>query len=277
MILLKDKVLIGKTTNSHSMILEQHNIKDEELKPNFVKVEIVPTNNNYMLPLEQWVYNIDQDYLPDWYVHEVDELRAREALKQWYREHIELQNTDTPNSKQTAGYYSTQTAGSCSTQIAGDQSTQTAGSCSTQIAGYGSIQTAGDRSTQKAGSGSTQTAGSESTQTAGYYSTQTAGYYSTQTAGDQSTQTAGSCSTQIAGDQSTQTAGSCSTQIAGYGSIQKAEEGSIQTAGVGTVQIIGYYNNAYNVKTRVITEKEANKPYKFYNGDWQLIQESEGK
>ena len=69
---------------------------------------------------------------------------------------------------------------------------------------------------------------------------------------------------QTAGAYSTQTAGDCSTQTAGYDSTQKA--------GVGTVQIIHYYHDdEWKVKTRVITEKEAGKPYKFENGKWRLV------
>ena len=117
-----------------------------------------------------------------------------------------------------------------------------------------STQTAGNRSTQTAGDASTQTAGNRSTQTAGYASTQTAGYASTQTAGDASTQTAGDASTQTAGDAST------------------------QTAGVNTVQIIQYWkDNVLEVKVRKITEKEANKWYKFENEDWRLCTEEETK
>ena len=119
MVLLKDRVLIGKTTNSHSKILIQNDIEDCNLKPDFVKIEIVPKNMDYSKPLAEWVYNVDHDYFPDWYIQEVDEKRARLALKQWYREHIELQNTDAMNQTQTAGYNSTQKAGSNSTQTAG--------------------------------------------------------------------------------------------------------------------------------------------------------------
>ena len=104
---------------------------------------------------------------------------------------------------------------------------------------------------------STQTAGDESTQTAGDKSTQTAGDVSTQTAGDYSTQTALYGSTQTAGDRSTQTAGYYSTQ----------------TAGIDTVQIVRYFEgNILKVKTRIITEKEANKPYTFYAGDWHEVE-----
>jgi hypothetical protein len=189
---------------------------------------------------------------------------------------------------QTAGDASTQTAGNASTQTAGNDSTQKAGHYSTQTAGINSTQTAGNYSTQKAGNDSTQkawnasiqTAWNDSTQTAGYASTQTAGINSTQKAGNDSTQTAGNASTQkawndstqTAGDYSTQTAGNASTQTAGNASTQTAGNDSTQTAGINSVQIILYWDRSkYVTKCRVVTKEAANKPYKFYDGDWHLV------
>jgi hypothetical protein len=88
------------------------------------------------------------------------------------------------------------------------------------------------------------------------------GYCSIQKAGDWSTQKAGDWSTQKAGDRSTQKAGDRSTQ--------KAGPYSTQTAGINSVQI-GYWfdeNCNYHVATRIVTEKEANKPYLFKQGIW---------
>ncbi len=158
--------------------------------------------------------------------------------------------------------------------------TQTTGNRSTQIAGNESTQKAGYASTQTAGNGSTQTAGNESTQTAGYGSTQIAGNESTQTAGNRSTQTAGYGSTQIAGNESTQKACNESTQTAGYGSTQIAWLASTQKAGNETVQIIYHYSNSCKKwinSFRKVTEKEADKWYKFENEDWRLCTEEEIK
>lgn len=70
---------------------------------------------------------------------------------------------------------------------------------------------------------------------------------------------------------SSQKSGDYSTQTAGYRSTQTAGNRSTQTAGVGTVQIIRYYKNGWEVKTRIITEKEAGKTYRFENEDWILL------
>jgi len=93
--------------------------------------------------------------------------------------------------------------------------------------------------------------------------------------GFQVSQQSGNESTQTAGNESTQTAGDRSTQTAGYRSTQTAGNESTQTAGVGTVQIVRWYSNGWRVATRVITEAEANKPYKVIAGVWTLLNSEE--
>lgn len=105
--------------------------------------------------------------------------------------------------------------------------------------------------------------------------------YAKQIAGNDSVQIAKSYSTQIAGKRAKQTAINYATQIAGVNSIQKCGCWSKQTAGYGSIQIanfdteqvIEYFENSRLViKKRIVTEIEAKKPYKFYNGDWHLIE-----
>jgi len=257
-VLTRGKVFWSQTTNSHSVIIAEHGLHEDNAghKPNLVRVEIRPPyNNDYSASLDTWRYQVDQDKLPEWYDAVEGERVARLALTEWRKFHAITQ---------TAGYHSTQTAGDCSTQTAGYHSMQTAG--------YHSMQTAGDCSMQTAGYHSTQTAGDHSAQKVGDCSTQTAGDYSTQTAGYRSTQTAGDHSTQTAGDHSAQKVGDCSTQTAGNNSMQMAGNNSMQTAGVGTVQISRWYGNAaWHVATRVITEEEAGKAYHVKNGIWYPV------
>lgn len=87
-ILTRDGVLFDKNGDSHGEILRLHGIADVDRKPDFVKFEIVPPQNNYSRPLKEWEYNVDQDILPDWYVPMVDIPRARVALTKWAKHHI---------------------------------------------------------------------------------------------------------------------------------------------------------------------------------------------
>jgi hypothetical protein len=69
-------------------------------------------------------------------------------------------------------------------------------------------------------------------------------------------------------------------QTAGNASMQTAGNASMQKAGDETVQIIYHYCEKHKKwinSVRKITEKEANKWYKFENEDWRLCTEEEAK
>ncbi len=156
MVVTKDKVLYGTTSNSHSIIHDQHGLTDDKLPPDHVNVEIVPPEKGgipqYDAPFDEWEYCVDQDILPDWYVAEHDEQRVRKVLPAGYHDHIELMNTDAPFvsftggdlSTLTGGDCSTLTGGHCSTLTGGDSSTLTGGGDSTLTGRHGSTLTGGD-------------------------------------------------------------------------------------------------------------------------------------
>ena len=164
------------------------------------------------------------------------------------------------------GDYSALISEDTRTQTARDNSTQTAGSDSIQKAGNWSIQKAGNRSTQMASHYSTQTAGDDSTQAAGSYATQKAADRSTQKAGSNSTQTAGNWSIQKAGSGSTQTAADNSTQTAANCANITCGNDCKVTAGVWSTVTHRWYDDVYKVAVFVISEKEANKQFRYFNG-----------
>jgi hypothetical protein len=56
--------------------MEAFGITNDDLNPNFVKYEIVPTGENLM-DMEKWEFRLDQDKLPGWFNSVQDEHRAR--------------------------------------------------------------------------------------------------------------------------------------------------------------------------------------------------------
>ena len=120
-VLKKEKCFWEKKHNSHRLILEANGIEDKKEIPDFVKLEITPPIKNGMLdyfaPFYEWIYKLDQDKFPDWYVPEIYEKIAREMLPAWFESHIIGQCTDSKQVTQTAGDASTQTAGVNSVQI----------------------------------------------------------------------------------------------------------------------------------------------------------------
>ena len=90
-IILKDRVFIPDY-DSHTKMLEELKIADTEdnAKRLFVRAELMPPDNDVFTPVTSWKYHVDQDILPDWYVAEVDEMRMREAVTAWAKEHIHI-------------------------------------------------------------------------------------------------------------------------------------------------------------------------------------------
>ncbi len=187
MILLKDSVFCPDY-DRHSDMLDALKIKDNKRIPDFVKIEIVPPQDDMSRPVEEWAYEPDQDKFPKWYVREVDEPRCREALKKWAAEHI---FTDGDHEVQDGLYY----ALGRSTVTARDNSTVTARGRSTVTAMDSSTVTALDNATVTAVNSATVAAWGRSTVTALDRATVTAMGRSTVTAWDNATVTAYGSST----------------------------------------------------------------------------------
>ena len=76
---------------SHDAIAKKHKLYVDGVRgANLVKYEITPPNNDYTLSLDQWVYRLDQDELPDWYDAAKVEALAREKLVCWRASKIVL-------------------------------------------------------------------------------------------------------------------------------------------------------------------------------------------
>lgn len=90
-IIFKDRVYIPDHDN-HTQMLDELKIKDtrENAERLFVRAELYPKDGDIFSDPNTWIYRVDQDILPDWYVAEVDEARMREAVKAWYAAHVHI-------------------------------------------------------------------------------------------------------------------------------------------------------------------------------------------
>lgn len=96
-IILKDRVVV-EDTDSHTEMLHNLGIKDDKLDTNHVKFELVPKGdyfNGFFTDIDTWKFIVDQDILPEWFIPEYDEKRARDEVKLWAKERIFV-NIDTP-------------------------------------------------------------------------------------------------------------------------------------------------------------------------------------
>ena len=90
-LIFKDEVFIPDY-DSHSQMLEELGIEDNEKNASskFIRAELYPKDNDVFSPIDTWVFRVDQDILPDWYVEKYDEERMRSAVKKWAEEHIHV-------------------------------------------------------------------------------------------------------------------------------------------------------------------------------------------
>lgn len=70
----------------HSILLENLNIEDTGFNAykKFVKAELIPPNKHIITSnIEEWVFNVNQDILPEWYIIDTKkyEFMFREAVK----------------------------------------------------------------------------------------------------------------------------------------------------------------------------------------------------
>ena len=106
-IILKTRCVVAEgADDSHSNLLEKLNIVDTETNAmtKFVRVELLPPNDEWWTDPDTWEINVDQDILPDWYKEDPEKYNAefRQAVKNWWKEHVLVdQKIDTLSS----GYY----------------------------------------------------------------------------------------------------------------------------------------------------------------------------
>jgi hypothetical protein len=73
-IVTKNDILWDKNTDSHEELITKFKLKDSSSNPKFVRVEVLPIDNNITNhKLSNWLAHVDQDLTPDWFdLKEVD-------------------------------------------------------------------------------------------------------------------------------------------------------------------------------------------------------------
>jgi len=82
-VVTRNRVLWHLSSDRHEDIIDQYGLMDRAPVPDFVRVEVAPDDNKYLLPFEAWTYRVDQDKVPDWYSAKWAEEQARAELPGW--------------------------------------------------------------------------------------------------------------------------------------------------------------------------------------------------
>ena len=108
-IILKNKVVVAPGENdSHSDLLENLGINDDYFGATnvFVRAELVPVNDEWWIdPAEEpdkWQFIVDQDMRPEWFDESEHEKIFREAVCDWWKEHVLV---DQKLEELSSGYY----------------------------------------------------------------------------------------------------------------------------------------------------------------------------
>ena len=73
-IILKDRIFLPDY-DSHGKMLEELKIADtrENAERLFVRAELVPPAGDVFSDISTWIFRVDQDILPEWFVAECEE------------------------------------------------------------------------------------------------------------------------------------------------------------------------------------------------------------
>jgi len=84
-IITKSKVIWSKVTDSHEQIRAEHQLPGETnpVAIRSVAVEIAPPNRDFNQPVEDWIWRVDQDLLPQWWDAAEARQRVRGILPEW--------------------------------------------------------------------------------------------------------------------------------------------------------------------------------------------------
>ena len=106
-LILKNRCVVAEGENdSHSDLLESLGIEDntENAMRVFVRVELLPPNEEWWTDPDTWKENVDQDILPEWFENDKEKYfdEFRKAVKEWWKEHVRI---DEEIEKLSSGYY----------------------------------------------------------------------------------------------------------------------------------------------------------------------------
>ncbi|MBC5688145.1 hypothetical protein H8S37_04250 [Mediterraneibacter sp. NSJ-55] len=91
-IIFKNEVYLAPMYNqSHSALLRKLNVRDSFIvKANWVKVELIPHENNLLSDITKWKYIVDQDIIPEWYEEKKEKYESdfRNTAKRWVKQNI---------------------------------------------------------------------------------------------------------------------------------------------------------------------------------------------
>lgn len=86
-LILKDRIFMPESYNSHSTMLKELGLRDDSLfRERFIRAEMQPPDGDVFTDIKGWRFYIDQDYTPDWYAKDYYEPMMRDELAKWAKD-----------------------------------------------------------------------------------------------------------------------------------------------------------------------------------------------
>ncbi|HEB41536.1 MAG TPA: hypothetical protein ENI08_00770 [Candidatus Dependentiae bacterium] len=81
--------------NNHSILLENSGLKDDGVRNNFVRVEMLPRDNIFNHKKSNWYLHVDQDNIPTWFDEkEISERMWKQVMKEVFKEQFVIDKND---------------------------------------------------------------------------------------------------------------------------------------------------------------------------------------
>jgi hypothetical protein len=88
-VVTEDRVFWSRKSDSHQEIINENKLWNlDNSYCGLVRVEISPPGDDFLLPIDKWVDDVDQDFLPDWYDYSTVVGMCREKLPEWVESKI---------------------------------------------------------------------------------------------------------------------------------------------------------------------------------------------
>ena len=196
-ICLKDRVFVPDY-DSHSKMLEELHIKDDFVHASkvFVRVELVPEDNDKTSDVDEWKLNVDQDVLPDWWNKNDCLPRIKAAVKAWCNSHILRTRMHTVRDGIWYAY------GNASVEAWGNASVEAFDNASVKAHGNATVEAWGNASVEAWGNASVEAWGNASVEAHGNASVKAYGNASVKAYGNASVGAYGNASVKAYGNAS---------------------------------------------------------------------------
>ena len=158
-IILKDRIFVP-SHDGHTDMLAELKLEDTHANAEtlFVRAELSPADSDVFTDPSTWVFRVDQDIRPDWFVEEYERERFVEEVRKWWEAHVFIGKDDLELSDGNTYYLK-----DCKRAVLLENATVTARGNSTVTARGNSTVTAWGNSTVTARGNSTVTARGNST------------------------------------------------------------------------------------------------------------------